>query len=109
MKHIQFESNFNNKLQNDSFVHISIAPASAVPESKAAEPIIISVTNQPDIFARVQLVDICRLNFHQLLSIHTLPSHGMLCHEFAEWWCSKHPNCRADTPMAIYYYKKIND
>lgn len=107
MKHIQFEKNFNNKLQSDSFVHISLAPATGVTESKAAEPIIISVTGKPDIFARVQLVDILRLKFHQLLSIHTLPSHGMLCHDFAEWWACKYPNCQADTQIAVYYYKRI--
>ncbi len=107
MRHIQFEQNFNNKLLTDSFVHIALPPVRPVPESHAKGPIIISVNNQPDTFARVELVDILRLKFGQLLSIHTLPSHGMLCHEFAKWWSTKHPNCDSDTPIAVYYYKKI--
>jgi hypothetical protein len=109
MKHIQFDYNYNNKLQSEAFVHISTAPAGGVPESKAKGPITISVIDHPEISVTVELVDICRLNFCQLLSIHTLPSHGMLCDEFAEWWCKKYPNCVSDTAMAVYYYKKIND
>lgn len=109
MRSIKLETNFNNKVSSNCFVHISIAPKIEVGESKLTEPIMISFVDNPDLKIEARLIDICRLTLSQLLSIHTIPSHGLLCPDFVEWWCLKYPDYSSpSTPLAVYYYKTIN-
>jgi hypothetical protein len=110
MRTIEFETNYNQKLNNNSFVHISLAPFGPVPESKLSESITICVLDTPGLQVTVQLKDICRLKLCQLLSIHTLPSHGLVYDDFIAWWKLKYPKYESDdTPVAVYYYVRLSE
>jgi hypothetical protein len=105
---IKFETNFNNKVYSDCFVHISLAPKYTIAEHKLLDPINIIIVDNPSLIVNVKLIDMCRLTLPQLLNIHTLPSHGLYYYDFVEWWQLKYPSKNsATTPLAVYYFKRI--
>ena len=107
MRKIIFETDFNHKLQSDAFVHIAPAPASPVPESALADPILLEVRDDPSLLLKVIIMDIHRLPLCKLVNAYTLPSHGLYANDFIEWWMNKYPTATAEAPMAVYFYKKM--
>ena len=107
MRSIQYDTNFNNKLTCESFVHITFAPVNLIPEHLLEQPMLITVADNDSLKIEVITLDLCRLKLKDLRSHHTLPSHGMLCYEFIDWWRIKYPNSSEETDMAIYYHKQL--
>lgn len=101
------DTNFNHKLGSDLFVHITVPPREGVSESNLLEPIEIEVRDDPDFTCTVHLYDLYRVPLGQLRDVYTLPSHGLTSDEFKEWWMARFPGTDLDTPMAVYYFKKI--
>jgi hypothetical protein len=108
MRSIEYATNYNNKLSTDCFVHITFEPKQFIPERLLSEPLLITVADEPSLRVKVITLDICRLKLMELRSIHTLPSHGILCYEFVSWWMNKYKNCSPETKLAIYYHKKVD-
>jgi len=107
MKQITFETDFNNKLGCENFVHIALAPPRPVSEGELVEPIQVTVADNKNFKSTVRIVDLLRLPLSNLLNIHTLPSHGKYCNVFIEDFLTKNPNATLETPMAVYYYQIV--
>src|SRR5688500_4171608 len=109
MKKISFQTNHNNKLASNCFLHIDHAPAGGVAETLMEKTEIeISTDDKTHPPVRVKLVDLCRQPLYQLSNISTFQSHGLDANAFQERFLSLHPYATIITPIAIYYYKKLN-
>lgn len=109
-KKITILTNYNNKLQCGSFIHIDLAPTQGIPESVLENTEVELHTrdnSHPPVKAR--LMDICRLELHQLHSLATWQSHGMDHLKFREWITQQNPSLTIASKMCIYYYQKIDN
>lgn len=109
-KQITIATNYNNKLSNDAFIHIDLAPSTGIPESVAAATILeIKTKDNSHPPVKCKLVDLCRFPLYQVVNLATWSSHGILASEFIEWFMEKYKSTHITTPLAIYYYQKIKD
>lgn len=105
---ITLSTNFNNKLGCEVFLHISFAPPSPLPESHIKNTLIeIRTADESFPPVTVELIDICRVPLGNIHSMASLASHAMDYHEFYNWFCDQYPLAGCNTPVAVYYYKKI--
>lgn len=108
MKEIKIETNFNSKLDQQNFVHISFAPIKPVAESELNEVMILSVKDGSHEPVYCKLVDMGRCQLIDLDSGSTQSSYGLDANDFVDWWVSKYPSAHACTEMAIYVYQKLS-
>lgn len=112
VKTIIWETNFNQKLCCDAFIHIDFAPSSS-PVRSAVEQTIIEIktadnSHEP---VKVSCYDIIISDLQSICyDMVTMVSHGKPAVEYAKHIMDeKYPGKVSwTTPMAIYYYKKIN-
>lgn len=108
MKTIYLQSNYNNKLACNCFLHIDLAPTTSIPESKF-EKIQVEIrtadNSHPPIAAKLK--DILRLPLKDIAAVFTWPSHGLDRLEFISFLMNQNGKINNDTPMAIYYYEKL--
>lgn len=104
---LKMDTNFNNKLFCDTFLHISLAPPIPVPESKLGQQYQIDVLDQSHPGEKVELLFFYRFTLGAAVDIYTMPSHGMDACDFIQWFLSKNPTANHGTEMAVYFYKKI--
>lgn len=102
------ETNLIHKLTADLFVHISLPPREPIPESRLLEPVEVLVKDDASVHCWVQLEDLLRLTLGRLRNDHTLPSHGLTADDFRQWWMSRFPGSTLDTPLTVYYFRKIS-
>lgn len=107
-KTIFLPQNLNNKLNGSVMVHLDLAPWAAIPE-RLLDNNVVEFQTQDNSYppTRWQLVDLYRTEFGKVSSIITWPSHGMDVADCYSWIKKIHPELNTQTPMAIYYYKKI--
>jgi hypothetical protein len=108
MNKLSLKTNFNNKLHCSSFIHVSIAPAVPVPESKLGQ--LYQVFTEDGSFDPVeaQLLYFNRFSIGEAIDAFTIPSHGMDAADFIQWYLKENPTADYTTQLAAYYYKKTN-
>ncbi len=109
-KTVFFLTNLNNKLHNEAMVHLDLAPWSDVSESVLANTI-VEIRTKDNSYppSRWQVNDLYRAPFGKMTSLITWPSHGMDQADCYSYLKAIHPDINTDTPMAVYYYKKISE
>lgn len=108
MKTHILQTNFNNKLACECFTHIDLAPSKGIPESVAASTdILVTTEDNSHAPVTVRLFDMARFPLSQIHSAFTFQSHGMTAQEFTLWLMNARKGVNTETPMAIYFYKKI--
>lgn len=109
-KTIYLPTNYNNKLACHCFIHIDLAPLGPVIESKIeTTPIEIRTSDNSHPPVTVKLNDLLRLPLNDVAAIFTWPSHGMDKLGYISHLLLQKPNINNSTPMAVYFYKKINN
>lgn len=105
---IYLQTNYNNKLDCPSFIHIDAAPR-VKPKYAQMDNTIIEIRTKDDSHGPVQvkLEDIMLMKVKDLFCLITWPSHGMRSWEFTHWLMEQKPELNMETPIAIYYYKKL--
>lgn len=108
MKTILWPTNINKKMGNNSFCHIDRAPEKMPTRQQMGSTVIkIEVADQshPPVTVKVHCIDTFRLG--QLTNLQTWPSHGG---DTSEFITDEHIKSKitADTMLAVYYYKKVN-
>ena len=98
--------NHNNCLACDAFLQINFAPEGSIPES-SMEKIYFVKHEGNEMY--LKLIDMLRISFSNITSTITLPATGKEAHEWREWWLQNNPDTKADTKMAVYYFKKHKD
>lgn len=107
MREITFETNFNKKLDQENFIHISFAPVNPVSESALKEVLVINVKDGSHEPVICQLVDLGRCQLIELRSVDTWLSYGLEANDFVDWWVQKYPSANACTEMGVYVYRKV--
>ena len=110
MKTIYWQSNYNNKLACDCFLHIDLAPKETIPESKFEKievEIRTSDNSHPPTAAKLK--DILRLPLKDISAVFTWPSHGLDRLSFINFILQQNRKINNETPMAIYYYEKLTN
>jgi hypothetical protein len=104
-------TNFNGKLATDHFIHIDLAPADRIPESRLNATTIELCTrdgSHPPVL--VKIVDLARVKFRDVYNLAkclTWCSHGMDATTLATRLATQHKNVTADSECAIFFYQKI--
>lgn len=106
---ITWDTNYNNKLQCQAFIHIDLAPTT-IPQRDKVEGITIEIAtadgSHPTI--KAQLLDMLFFKISQCPNAYTLPSHGLTNTDFCHYILNKHKNLSFNSQLAVYYYQKIN-
>jgi hypothetical protein len=100
-------ANHNNKLAGEYFIVIDFAPApERIPKRSQVEQKLYSAKhNDETIF--VKIIDLLPVQFKQLTDHITLWANAKTYIEFKQEWFAQHPHCTEETPMMVYYYKKV--
>lgn len=108
-KVITLKTNYNTKLDCKCFVHIDIAPAGGIPESKMDDTIIeIRTADNSHPPVKTKLVNLLRLPLWKISDAVTYPSHGMDSTAFQEMMILTSDHMSPDKAMAVYFYERIN-
>lgn len=109
-KTIFFRTNLNNKLHSATMIHLDKAPWASMPESVLANTI-IEIRTQDNSYppSRWVLDDLASAPFARMSKAITWQSHGMTVTDCLAYLREVHPDINGETPMAIYFYKKISD
>lgn len=91
-------------------VHISAAPLSGIGET-ALHRTVIEIHTADKSYPPTQwkLVDLCRLPLGKLQDCFTYPSHGLDFYDFYKQYKTVYPSSDAETPMAVYFYLKLQE
>lgn len=106
-KVVQLETNFNQKMGCDCFIHLALAPGRHIPESELATTLVDVVTqdgSHPPVECR--LVDLGRFNLAKTTSLLAQLSHGMDANAFIDYVAEKFTGITPVTEMAAYYYTR---
>jgi len=106
---ILWETNFNHKMDCQSCIHITIFPEGKDrPEPESLKTTIYTITTKDGSHKPIDVVidDIIFLQVKDLLSLFTIPSHGMCIGQFLKYFGEKHPTATEDTPVMICTYTK---
>lgn len=103
-----FDTNFNNKMDCQAFIHIDVAPRHGLPES-VLEKTVYEIRTKDASHAPVnaKLEDLIRLQLHEISDAFTWPSHGVRALDYFKMIINEKPEIRYDSLMAIYFFKKI--
>jgi hypothetical protein len=108
-KTIYLPTNFNNKLACSCFIHVDEAPRSGIPESRLEETVIeIRTSDNSHPPVKTKLFDIIRLKLGDLPTSLTWQSHAVDAITFAEKLLTDKPKLNTSTPMAVYFYQRID-
>jgi hypothetical protein len=109
-KKVKFQTNINGKLSCKAMVHVSAAPTGSIRET-VLESAIIEIHTMDNSCDPTfwKLDDLCRVSLGSLQNCFTWPSHGMDTFDFIQQFKQENPNADADTPMAVYFYHKIEN
>ena len=105
MKTIVFDTNYNKKLQCDTFCHISMAPPPGASVNLGNSIYTIQVKDKPGVSVTATLMDTVSCKLDDIREYFTQLSHNMSREFFQAWWNEKYPG---QTDMTIYFYKRIN-
>lgn len=108
-KTIYIQTNYNNKLACDAFVHIDVSPKVAVTE-RMLESIDFEIrtidNSHPPIKAKV--VNIINSTLTKVAySCVTWPSHAMDGAAYVKMVMDSNPEINGDSQFSIYFYQKI--
>jgi hypothetical protein len=104
-KTLFFQTNYNNKLACQCFIHIDVAPKVRIPESQLERPLEIRTADNSHPPIQAKIVDMLRLPLRDITSIFSWPSHGLDSLNFKLWMMEK--QTPADQEMAVYFYSKM--
>lgn len=104
MREVKLETNFNNKLGCDSFVHIQKEPAK-FPDPEEKVKVITKDGSAPE--GVFQVVNMLRYELMMIPSFCTLTSHNMDIDEFIKWVIGKAPDLNFHSKMAILFYRRV--
>lgn len=107
-KEISWETNYNNKLDCRSFIHIDFAPKE-IPDKYELASTIIKISTEDNshqpIKAKIKhIVPIPNVQYW-----HSFVSHNMNIGEWQVMMQNKYGDDILKREMALYYYKKIKD
>lgn len=104
-QNIKFRTNYNNKMDCPCFIHLDVAPAAPITESKLENTtIIISTIDNSHAPVEKKIVDIARLKFKDVNSIFFHLSHGMTRQQYLKMIEKDNKKINSETEMALYYY-----
>ena len=103
-KEITLETNFNNKLDCDRFIHIQPPWPEGIPESMVIK---ITTRDKSHVPVKARVFDSIKQKFGQLSAAFIYLSHGMDVNDFKEMISKKAPSVNDETEVAVYFYKKI--
>lgn len=106
MELVKIATNFNQKLNCDFFIHISMAPPQPVPESKLGQMYQIEIKDLSHPGVEAELLFFYRFHLGSAVDIYTMPSHGMDAADFIQWFLKEYPDADYNTELAVYFYKK---
>jgi hypothetical protein len=106
---ITWETNYNNKMQCNAFLHVDLKPV-RMPLRSIAEQLKITIStadnSHPPVV--VKLIDMMLIELHQLPISCALASHGIDTYGFADFIINKYKGqIDVHTEIAVYYYQKI--
>lgn len=108
MKTIFWETNWNNKLDSDCFMHLDLAPTTTVAISSMPLDITIATndnSHEPVVTQLHSILGGYLKNFYA--DFYTMMSHGMDKDSFIDYWLKKYPGFDdSKTELAIYCYRK---
>lgn len=108
IKTITFKTNYNNKLHCQCFTHIDIAPPGGIPESRMEDTVIeVKTADNSYPVIKTKLVNMIRLPLWKISDCLSFPSHGLDSVEFQTMMVGNNEKVNADTPMAVYFYCKL--
>lgn len=102
---ISLETNYNKKLQCDTFCHISRSPSPGTSVNLGVSAYTVTVKDNPDLKVTAILMDTVQCKLADIREYFTQLSHNMSREFFKAWWSEKYPG---QTDMTIYFYKRIN-
>ncbi len=105
-----WETNYNNKLGCDAFIHIDLK-GRKMPERSQLENMLFKISTKDGSHEPVimQMYDIIFFPLRDLPDQMAMPSHGITAVELCQKLMNKnHTWLRFETEIACYYYKKIN-
>lgn len=104
MRVISLETNYNKKLQCDTFCHISQSPPAGTTLNLGRSDYTITVKDNPGYSVTAILVDAVSCKLEDIREYFTQLSHNMSREFFQRWWLEKYPG---KTDMTIFFYKRI--
>lgn len=108
-KTIYIQTNYNNKLACDAFVHIDVSPKGPITQSQLDNTdfeIRTADNSYPPVKAKV--VDIINSTLTKVAySSVTWPSHGMDGADYCKMVMQGNAAINGDSPFSIYFYKKV--
>jgi hypothetical protein len=108
MKRITWETNWNNKLDSDCFMHLDLAPTLPVAISLMPMDITIATkdnSHEPVVTQLYSIIGGMLKDFYA--DFYTHLSHGLDKDAFINWWLEAHPGFDdSKTELAMYCYKK---
>lgn len=109
-KTITLKTNYNQKIGCDNFLHIDLAPAGGIPESKLNGTVIeIRTMDNSHPPVKTKLVNLVRLPLWKICDLISYPSHGMDSVSFQAWMVENNEKLNADSPLAVYFYQRIKE
>lgn len=98
--------NDNNRLHCLAFTQLHFAPPVAIRESDLSQVYVVNVDNG-EVF--LKMVDLVRVPFEHISSVHTIPAAGKQSDEWKKDWLKLYPSTNANTMMAVYMYQRLTD
>ncbi len=106
-KTIYLQTNYNNKLACDYFIHIDLEPKTGIPESVLENTVFeIRTKDNSHPPVKFKLVDLTRCPLENLTSNVTYQSHGLDWFDFIKWFMEKNSLMDYRARVAIYQYRK---
>lgn len=107
-KTLYFQTNYNNKLACNCFIHIDLAPRTGIPERQLNESVFeIRTTDNSHPPVQVKLFDLARMPLERITSCLSWTSHAMDTFDFIRWFLTEKPGNTLRTEMGIYFYQRI--
>ena len=109
VKVVNWDTNFNNKMCNDAFVHIDLAPRQR-PSRKVLDDSIIEICTNDNSHepVRKRLYDLLFMPYQKVSCLLALCSHGMTDMQLANYMFDKHgPGFSWTTEICVYFYVPI--
>lgn len=110
LKTLTLEKNFNNKAENDIFIHIAPVPERAVTSADLEKSIFrMSFADGSHAPVKVKVREINVKKIGQITPLESLLSHGMTTSELIDFYYlrKKLANPNPESELAVYWYEKV--
>ena len=107
MKEITLDTNFNQKMDCNVFLHITFAPKKPVPASELQQTLMITTGDGSHEPVVAQVMDIARIPLNELIDIDCYASYGLSKQDYIDWWMQKYPGCGIKEEMAVYVFRRV--